>query len=167
MVSRRLSGRRGLKPISLPLILTPFSRRLSGRRGLKPHHQHAPYQNALSPPIRAAWIETLYFCCKLLSRWSPPIRAAWIETIRSCHNMFTYYRRRLSGRRGLKHPRPGCIRKPACRRLSGRRGLKLFFMRDRLASLSRRLSGRRGLKLSAELAAELAAEVAAYPGGVD
>ena len=36
--------------------------------------------DAMSPPVRGAWIETVASCYRLSAAPSPPVRGAWIET---------------------------------------------------------------------------------------
>ena len=56
-----------------------------------------------SPPARAAWIETASRCHVLAGfAVSPPARAAWIETLTSRPAYARFRCRRPRGRRGLK-----------------------------------------------------------------
>ena len=143
-----------------------------------------------SPPIRAAWIETVMSKLNNSHIESPPIRAAWIETNKCSQVSTVESRRRLSGRRGLKQRiartdrdfeasppiRAAWIetrtRTQACVisvsppiRAAWIETLQKQDSKGKMGS--RRLSGRRGLKQQINYYRNSQDPVAAYPGGVD
>src|ERR1039458_1008458 len=101
---RRPRGRRGLKRAERAYESTAHGRRPRGRRGLKHVARVGSLNASVSPPSRAAWIETAPDVFEA-QNWcaSPPSRAAWIETVE-----------------------PGAASGCAGRRPRGRRGLKLL-----------------------------------------
>jgi hypothetical protein len=119
---RRPRVRRGLKQHTDLPARVQQSRRPRGRRGLKHRAQPVHHPHVMSPPARAAWIETsrapilelgrrgskgLYGFVDRTADISPPVRAAWIETRWALLSPRARRCRRPRGWRGSKRDERG------------------------------------------------------------